>query len=71
MKIWKCNLCNHQPYIYKGGLVRHLVSVHRKSKYPIHSDYHGFTVKSADDIADECEVNFEIIKEVLVKEPSR
>lgn len=58
MKIWKCNLCTHKPYIQKSSLIRHLVIIHLKQKFPKDEN-----VKSAEDIANECEQNFEIISE--------
>lgn len=60
MKIWICKLCNHQPYIYKGGLIRHLVSIHRKQRYPKDE-----TIKSAIEIANEYEQEFEIVRETF------
>ena len=58
MKIWVCNLCDHQPYTQKGGLIRHLCAKHRKQHWPKDE-----TIKSAVDIANECEQNFEIVSE--------
>lgn len=66
MKIWQCSLCERKPFIYKGGLVRHLVSIHRKQKYPKDE-----TLKSAQDIANECECEFVIISEGFSSTPAK
>lgn len=43
MIIWKCHLCDHTPYVYRGNLIRHLVAVHRKPTFTLDSDAPGPT----------------------------
>lgn len=60
MIIWQCPLCTKPPYIQRGRLVSHLVSVHRKTRYP-----HDEILTSAEELANKGKIEFNITKETL------